>query len=735
MGKTIIISNRLPLQIEVNSTITKITPSVGGLATGMKSVHDKGNSLWIGWSGIDDSTLSLKQQKDLAHAIHKAGCAEVSLTQSEVNDFYLGISNKAIWPLFHYFLEYCEYNKPHWEVYRQVNQKFCDVILEHYEPGDFIWVHDYQLLLLPKILREKLPDATIGFFLHIPFPSFEIFRVFPWREELLEGMLGANLIGFHTYDYERHFLSSVKRLLRLDVKYNEISYNGKIVKVDSFPMGIDYNKFHQAAIEHDQQEETEKSDLQKKLDEHIKSSVNSKLILSIDRLDYTKGVVNRIKAFELFLETYPAYLEKVRLIMLAVPSRSSVPQYIKLKRETDEIVGRINGKFATVNWTPIWYFYRSVPFNNIIDLYTSSDVAMITPIRDGMNLVAKEYIAARSKQDGVLILSEMTGAAKELNDALLVNPSNLNQLANSLKLAIEMPLAEQKFRNKNLQNRIKRYSVDKWANSFMNALQTISDNIPDQETIKIGHTEKNIIKKAFDHAAQRLLFIDYDGTLRKFHENPEMAIPDESIYSILDALHAIPNTTVVLISGRDKETLGKWFKDKKYPLVAEHGIHWRDSEGIWTQTENQRNDWMEHILPVMENFVDHTPGTFIEQKSASIAWHYRKTDPELGENRAVEMNTLLNSFISDSIKIMNGNKVIEVVSNRMHKGVAANRIFNKGSYDFVLAIGDDITDENMFVDLPKETWSIKVGFIKTEAKYCLANTSEVHALLSFLANV
>src|SRR5690606_26349544 len=317
-----------------------------------------------------------------------------------------------LWPLFHYFLEYTTFEAENWVSYKEVNQKFADVVLQHLDDGDTVWIHDYQLLLLPELIKKERPDTSIGFFLHIPFPSYEIFRTFPWREELLKGMLGADLLGFHTYDYERHSLSSVKRILGLDVHYNEISYHDASIKIDSFPMGMNYKKFYEADKKHITKPPNEKSEFQKRLDDHLESSPDTKLILSIDRMDYTKGIPNRIKAFEYFLDKYPQYIEKTRLIMLAVPSRSDVPQYQLLKKETDELVGRINGKFATVNWTPIWYYYRSMPFENLIDLYTAADVAFITPVRDGMNLVAKEYIATRVNKDGVLILSEMAGAAK-----------------------------------------------------------------------------------------------------------------------------------------------------------------------------------------------------------------------------------------------------------------------------------------------------------------------------------
>ena len=478
MNKTIIVSNRLPVSLKIDNQQLHVETSIGGLATGMKSVHSEGNGIWIGWSGLTEEQLDDQLKEEVDKALKKEKCITVSLNENDVENFYYGFSNRTLWPMFHYFMEYTEFELEHWNSYKEVNQKFADAVLKYANDGDTIWVHDYQLMLVPQMIRDKKPNLTIGFFLHIPYPSYEIFRTFPWREELLAGILGADLIGFHTYDYVRHFLSSVKRITGLETKFNDVLYNGRIVKVDSFPMGIDYDRFHEAALEHKTRPEDKKSDLMRKLEEHSQSVTDNKLILSIDRMDYTKGIPNRIRAFEYFLNKYPEYKERVRLVMLAVPSRSNVPQYQKLKSETDELVGRINGQFATVNWTPIWYFYRSMPFEDLIDLYASSDVALITPIRDGMNLVAKEYIASRANHDGVLVLSEMAGAAKEMHEALLINPNNFEQIADTLKQALEMSDDEQHTRIKELKKRISRYNVEKWAEEFMKALES-GKNQPD----------------------------------------------------------------------------------------------------------------------------------------------------------------------------------------------------------------------------------------------------------------
>lgn len=735
--KTIIVSNRLPLQIKQQDNDLQIVPSVGGLATGMKSVHSSGDSLWIGWSGLTNDSLTETQKKIVDEAVQQENCLNVGLTEQDVDEFYLGFSNRTLWPLFHYFLEYSKFEKYQWETYKKVNQKFADAVIANCNDDDVVWVHDYQLLLVPEMVKKERPNVSIGFFLHIPFPSFEIFRTFPWRHELLNGMLGADLLGFHTYDYERHFLSSVKRILRLEVNFNEISYYDRIIKVDSFPMGIDYDRFHNAAKAHLNLGEDEKSELQQRLDDHFQSSSEAKLVLSIDRLDYTKGIPNRIKAFEYFLEQYPQYKEKVRLVLLAVPSRSDVPQYRLLKKETDELVGRINGKFATVSWTPIWYFYRSMPFDNLIDLYTSSHVALITPVRDGMNLVAKEYIATRVKKDGVLILSEMAGAAKEMNEALLINPNNFEEFAEAMLKALEMPLEEQIKRNTILQQRLKRYSVEKWANEFMSSLLSTRNYKNAFVSKKMNPAIEDTIITSFKQAKKKLVLLDYDGTLASFKNNPEDAKPDQELYELLDNLTNEPNTKVVLISGRDQDTFSRWFNNKNYSLITDHGVWYKNGAEEWDALERLKNDWMENIRPVLETFVDRTPGTFIEEKRYSLAWHYRQADPELAHVRTMELNTVLTSLISNNnLSILKGNKVTEIKSSNVNKGRAVARLLTEDTYDFVFAIGDDWTDEYMFQEVPDNAFSVKVGYQKTHAKYYIQGTDEVRILLhKFLSEV
>jgi trehalose 6-phosphate synthase/phosphatase len=729
MSKFIIVSNRLPIKIEKQQNQWIFSPTSGGLATGLKSVHENGKSLWIGWPGISSNEIDDKEYETLSKGLFEKKFKPISLSNEEIDDFYLGLSNKCIWPLFHYFKQHFQFDEQQWNAYVKVNQKFANAILEEIEEGDQVWVHDYQLLLVPEMIKSIRKDATIGFFLHIPFPSFEIFRIFPKREELLKGMLGSDLIGFHTYDYERHFLSSVRRILHLNVNFNLIQKGDREIVVNTFPMGIDYEKFEKTAYDHTKSEKESFSPLRIELEKH-KELNQGKIILSIDRLDYTKGVINRVKSFELFLTQYPEYKEKVRMLMVLVPSRANVSHYKELKRETDEIIGRVNGNFATVNWTPIWYYYRSFDFDDLINLYRLSDVAMVTPLRDGMNLVAKEYLATRIQNDGVLILSELAGASKELHQSLIVNPFDITALSNTIHEALNMPLSEQVERNTELRERVKRYNIKFWSETFLKELDRISKRIPIHKTKRITPNTISKFEVQYAQANKRLFLLDYDGTLVPFHKNHKKALPPPTVINLLKELNQDPKNKVIIISGRPPEFLDQIFKDLNLTMIAEHGHFEKEPQKEWIEKNASSSSWMNHVYPILQQFTDNTPGTFIEQKRNSLVWHFRKTDPELGVIKSEELKTVLSSMLSNDISLMDGDKIIEVTTSTTNKGIASYDHYAKEPYDFVLVAGDDVTDENMFTQLPDEVISIKVGNKKSVAKHSVVAPQELINLLN-----
>ncbi len=451
--RLVVISNRLPVSVEERKGRLTFHPSPGGLAASLSLIYKKRNSLWIGWPG---GAIDKKGEKWVKKKLLKSNCWPVFLSHQEIEDYYRGFSNRIIWPLFHYFTQYAKYEESDWKAYVRVNRLFCKEIMKIAKPNDIFWIHDYHLMLLPKMLREKLPKAKIGFFLHIPWPSSEVFRLLPWRKELLEGLLGADLISFHTKDYSNHFLSSVKRLLGR-------KFIRRGLKVIALPIGIDLDQFTEAVKD---------PKVQKFINRFKRKLGKRKVILSIDRLDYTKGIIERLEAFGLFLRQHPEWRQKVNLILLAVPSRTKVEHYKLLKRRVDELIGQINGSYGTVGWIPIWYLYTSFPFTKLVALYSIGDVALVTPLKDGMNLISKEYIATRTDETGALILSEFAGSSKELREALIVNPNSKEEIVQAIHEALTMPASEQKRRNKKMRNRLRQWDIKKWSDTFLNLLKT-----------------------------------------------------------------------------------------------------------------------------------------------------------------------------------------------------------------------------------------------------------------------
>lgn len=726
MAKMLIVSNRLPITITKRESKISFNKSVGGLATGLDSFYKSYRSIWIGWPGIASDRIE-KDKRIITKKLTTENCYPVFLSHHDTENYYHGFCNRTIWPLFHYFTQRATYGKRTWESYKQINERFAKTVIKVAEPDDKIWIHDYHLMLLPKLLREKLPDATVGFFLHIPFPSSEVFRLLPFRKEIVKGILGADLIGFHTYDYVHHFIESVRRLLGYEHTPGQITADNRIVKVDAFPMGIDYEHFANAV---------HKPEVQKEINKIRKKVGDRKIILSVDRLDYTKGILQRLEAFDLFLEKNPEYKEEVTLILVAVPSRTGVDHYVQLKRQVDELISKINGKYSKIGWIPIWYLYRFLSFNNLVPLYNVANVCLTTPLRDGMNLIAKEFIATKTDSKGVLILSEMAGASEELGEAIIVNPNNIEEIAEALKTALSMSEKEQVRRNEIMQTRLKRYTAERWANDFMDSLYYIKKIQQDMIAKRLTPEFAGKLTKAYAKSKRRLLLLDYDGTLTSFTDRPEMAKPSNKILMLLKLLSRKRKNEVVIISGRGKEILSQWFGKLDLGLVAEHGVWFKEKKQIWKLTEPLRNEWKDQIRPVFELSVDRTPGSFIEEKEYSLVWHYRKADPKLAMIRAGELkNALLHLTDSLNLGILEGSKVIEVKGIGINKGHAALRWISKENWDIIIAIGDDWTDEDMFEILPEKAYSIKVGMGITKARFTIHYPYEVRKLLKHLGDL
>jgi len=729
--KLIIISNRAPVHLVEEEGKFTVRDSSGGLASGLRTYVDKLKDAepnieitWMGWPGREVGD----PEKVRTLLVEKHGTHPIFIPDEQMDKFYEGFCNNTIWPLFHYFPNFAEYDAEHWQIYIDVNKIFLEELMKVYEPGDVIWVHDYHLMLLPAMIREKHPEATIGFFLHIPFPSYEVFRLLPrqWRMTMLKGLYGADLIGFHTHDYRNYFLQSTLRILGLSDHMGDVNYFNRIVKVDSFPMGIDYAKFNAA---------TRSTAVKKEIKKLRESLGKKKLILSIDRQDYSKGILNRLKGYVSFLDNNPELIDEVMMIMIIIPSRVGVADYMEIKSQIDELVGSINGKYGTLTGMPILYQYRTLSFDELIALYTISDIGLVTPLRDGMNLVAKEFLACKTKKKGVLILSEMAGASDELTEAIIINPNNIEEIGQALLEALELPEREQSERIELMQARLRDYDVFKWSESFMTSLFEAKAKQKKMMAKRLPDYVRSSMLDKFHKSNSRLLFLDYDGTLRAYAKVPALAEPEAKLIETLERLLAMDNLELVIISGRDWQTLDKWFGNLPMNLVAEHGLFIREKNKSWKIIKPVAENWKKEVFSVMSGFAEKLPGSLVEEKDYSLAFHFRRSDPELASLRVRElMNYLITLTSNLDVKMLRGNKVIEVRSAGIDKGIAAMHwIPNyKDPSRFILAIGDDLTDEDLFQVIPTDGYTLRVGQGSSIAMYNIDGVNEVIELLDQL---
>ncbi len=726
MPRYLIVSNRLPVTVVTAGDGYELKPSVGGLATAMTGLgggeHD---TLWIGWPG-DTTALSEEMRERLDGELRGRGLVPLHLSVADVEGFYEGFSNGVLWPLFHYQIERVNMDAwRDWEAYESVNRQFAEAVAAQWREGDRIWIHDYHLMLAPAMIRRLLPKARIGFFLHIPFPSLEVFRTLPWRREVVTGLLGADLIGFHTYGYQRHFASCLLRMMSLDVVVDEFHWQGRTVRLGSFPISIDTADFITRASDPATEEAVAKI---------TGKTPGVKLLLGVDRLDYSKGLPQRFLAIERLLEIDPTLAGRFRFVQIAAPSRTNVETYAQFRRQLDELVGRINGRFSTTDWAPIQYLYRATPIEEIIPLYCAADVMIVTPLADGMNLVAKEYLACRIHDDGVLVLSEFAGAAWELGEAVHVNPYNVHQTALALQQAILMDPAEQHARMVPMRQRIRKWDIHAWVGSFIAAMEATAR--PQRETAE--DTPPSPADIALMHSARRLhLLLDYDGTLVPFAARPELAEPDPALLDLLRALASHPRLSVHIISGRPRTVLDGWFGSLPLGLHAEHGFWSRFAGGKWHANAVVNQSWKERIRAVMEDFAACTPGAFVEEKEAALCWHYRLADPELGRNQSRELALHLTSFLANlPVEVLRGHRIVEVRQQGANKGIILPSILTgiiASPEEFVMAFGDDRTDEDLFAALPEHCMAIKVGDGPTHATRRLRNPEAVRKFLRDLA--
>lgn len=718
MANLIIVSNRLPLSVKKTEGVLEFYPSSGGLATGLASYANNKKNRWIGWPGIPSDDLSEKEKRTIIRKLKVANCYPVFLTQEQINGYYNGYSNGVLWPLMHNMPVEQAHRASWWKAYREVNTLFTATVLEHVIPGSNVWVHDYQLMLVPKMLRDQSPELSIGFFLHIPFPDNNRFAEISESQQIIKGMLGSDVVGFHVPSYVQSFLNTCSELDIGASSDGQVIIGGRTVRVSDFPIGIDYAKFAEANKSRKVRKELRK--LRRKHRRH-------KVIVTVDRLDVTKGFIERLRAYQTLLKNNPNLHKKVVMLMLAIPTRGEIQAYKDLRVNVEALVLEINQAYGTPRWKPIEYMHKTVPFEELSAMYQVADVAFVAPVKDGMNLVAKEYIASHTNSNGVLILSETAGAAEELLDAVLVNPKRPSTLVKGLTKALDMPRSELKPRLNRMQKQLSTHTIHDWVQTFMDTLEQPSVVYSGVKMLAGKYRQK--LLDAYESSRKRLIMLDYDGTLATFVNDPKAARPDKDQLALLRSLTADKKNELVIISGRAQADLEEWFGDMPATLVAEHGAAIRPINGEWRQLLKTSTAWKVPLKVALEKYAAVTPGAFVEEKDFALVWHYRAASPYHAQKNIVILRQALRPSLEKyGLNMHNGHKILEIKPVELVKNVMVGRLL-KESHDFVMAVGDDYTDEDMFRAMPRNSYSIKVGRGKTAANYRIKDVRSVHELL------
>jgi trehalose 6-phosphate synthase/phosphatase len=715
----ILASNRLPVTIAAGPTGASLAESSGGLVSALREYHKAGDGKWIGWLG-DTSSLDDAALAELSEQAAQSRLTPVALSAEEIALFYDGYSNAVLWPLFHYLLDKVQLDATEeWRAYAQVNERFAEVIAGQVKGADTVWVHDYQLMLVPSLLRQRASSARIGFFLHIPWPSPDVFRILPSRAEVISGLLGADLIGFHTDNDRQNFIRSAAEVLGLDYGPTSVRWEDREVQLGVYPIGIDVPTFTR-----------ESPAIAEQTNKMRAETLGKKIVLGIDRLDYTKGLERRLLAIDRLLEQKPALRDQLHYIQIAVPSREKIDAYAELRRNVNELVARINSSHGSATSSPVQFLYRSVQNDELLALYRCADVMLVTPLRDGMNLVAKEYVAARIDGLGCLVLSEFAGAAAELASSITVNPYDVIGVASAIERAMFMSEEEQQLRMRELRNTVLGRPVQTWAANFLGDLEAI-ELAPPASISALADLEQAY--QALSVAPHRTLLLDYDGTLTPIAELPSLAVPSEALLKLLRRLADAPNTVVHVVSGRSQESIEPWLGSLPIWLHVEHGLRSRKPDGTWLPPARERPAMFDAAERIIHKCVKRTPGSFAETKAASVSFHYRRVNPLVASGALASLRAELQNSLGSDIQLLDGHKVLEVRLVDIGKMLAVKLALSAAPSDSLLiAAGDDRTDEDMFVALPATALSIHIGKGPSAAKL---RVDSQHTLLEFLARL
>jgi trehalose 6-phosphate synthase/phosphatase len=679
-SKLIVVSVRLPVRLSRDADAWRVEPSPGGLATALRAVAQTRSFTWVGWPG---ESVSSQHRDAAAEALAPYG-KPVFIRDSEFHGFYEQFSNRLIWPLFHNISGRLKFDRAAWYKYKTANERFADAVRSIAEPGDTIWVHDYQLALVPQLLRKNHLDCAIGFFLHIPFPSHETYRTLPARAEILRGMLGADLIGFHTYEYAQHFRNACLRVLGLESEQETIALPSHRAHLGVHPIGVDPAEIR------------EFSNLPEVRDdyENMKARFRAKkIILGVDRLDYTKGIPEKMLAYEEFLRRNPHWRARTVFIQVASPTRTEVREYKELKREVDELVGRINGRFGTFDHTPIVYINQTIPRARLSALYRAADVAFITPLRDGMNLVALEYVAARGDDPGTLVLSEFAGAASCLAGARLVNPHNIALMADVLAEAMhDSEPAREAFGQ--MRDFVQLNTSAVWADRFLSRLAVLYEG---QRTgaRRLDASRCHVPAEPSQHRA--LFILDYGGTLQPHVPTVSETAPDPRLCLLLEQL--AQRAHVYVMSGSSAQVMDGWLGKLSIGLVCEDGVAVRDPGCAWPRMPEVDESILDDVVhPILTDYLEHTPGSKIERRRASLVWNYRAADPKLGVLRAKELYAQLEDMLRGlPYAVLSGSRTVEARPSQLTKSRVVTGLLEKHeNADFVFCAGNDRADEGVF---------------------------------------
>ncbi|KAE7996324.1 hypothetical protein FH972_001056 [Carpinus fangiana] len=756
--RLLVVANRLPVSaIRRGEDSWQLEFSAGGLVTALLGLKEF-DAKWIGWAGVN--VPDEVGQRALTNSLAEKRCIPIFLDEEMVHQYYNGYCNNILWPLFHYLaipqedrLATTRSFQSQFDAYKKANQMFAEVVKEHYKEGDVVWCHDYHLMFLPKYLKEYNNKMKVGWFLHTPFPSSEIHRMLPSRSELLRSVLAADLVGFHTYDYARHFVSACTRILGLEGTPEGVEDQGKLTRVAAFPIGIDYERFTRAL---------ELPQVQNHMKELKQRFAGRKVMLGVDRLDMIKGIPQKILAFEKFLEENPHWRDRVVLLQIAVPTRTDVPEYQKLTSQVHEIVGRINGKFGTLTAVPIHHLDRSLDFHALCALYAITDVALVTSLRDGMNLVSYEFVACQASNKGVLILSEFAGAAQSLGaGAILVNPWNVTEVAASISYALDMPADEREKRHQHNFKHVTTHTSQEWAATFVSELNDtiVEAQLRTRQVPPLLPTE--IAVDRYLKSSNRLVILGFNSTLTEpvdaLGRNGQLKEMELKLHpDIKEPLRKLcddPKTTIVVLSGSDRAVLDDNFGEYNMWLAAEHGMFLRHTKGEWmtTMPENLCMDWVDSVKHVFEYFTERTPRSHFEVRETSLVWNYKYADVEFGRIQARDMlQHLWTGPISNaSVDVVRGGRSVEVRAVGVTKGAAIDRILGeivhhkgmKSPIDYVLCIGHFLAkDEDVYTffepelpcDSPPPARAMVANHVKTSMPNNLACQSGPRASASRL---